>query len=91
MARLNQTADTRQTVCKVNLATLKVTTMMTVRKTRPEEFEDRIIFMSMFNDIDWTTNGYKDCFFRILKWQEITQGNFRWDIGLFAVLVMKEN
>ena len=25
---------------------------MTVRKTRPEEFEDRIIFISMFNDID---------------------------------------
>ena len=31
---------------------------MTVRGTRPEEFEDRIIFMSMFNGIDWTENGY---------------------------------
>ena len=29
-------------------------TRMTVPKTRPEEFEDRIIFMSTFNDIDWT-------------------------------------
>ena len=27
---------------------------MTVRQTSPEEFEDRIIVMSMFNDIDWT-------------------------------------
>ena len=41
-----------------------IQTHMTVRKTRPEEFEDRIIFMSMFNNIDWTSNGnYKECFF----------------------------
>ena len=34
---------------------------MTVRKTRPEEFEDRIIFTSMFNDIGWTKNvNYKE-------------------------------
>ena len=26
------------------------------RKIQPEEFTDRIIFMSMFNDIGWNTN-----------------------------------
>ena len=51
----------------------EIQTKMTVRKTRPidvvehrhedEEFEDRIIFMSMFNDVDWTVNGnYTECF-----------------------------
>ena len=36
---------------------------MTVLQTIPEEFEDRIIFMSTFNDIDWTQKGnYKECF-----------------------------
>ena len=29
---------------------------MTLRKTRPEEFEDRIIVTSTFNDIEWTKN-----------------------------------
>ena len=34
---------------------------LTVRQTCLEEFEDRIIFMSVFNDIDWSKNGnYKD-------------------------------
>ena len=36
---------------------------MAVRQTSPEEFEDRIVFMSMFNDIDWTKKGnYNECF-----------------------------
>ena len=30
---------------------------MATRRTRPGEFEDRIIFMSMFNDIDWRRMG----------------------------------
>ena len=33
---------------------LEIQTKMSVRRTRPEEFEERIIFMSIFNDIDWT-------------------------------------
>ena len=44
----------------------EIQTIITVRKTRPEEFEDRIIFMSMFNDIDWTKNGNYNAI-RILK------------------------
>ena len=60
----------------------QIQTRTTVRKTRPEEFEDRIILMSMFNDIAWTKNGnYNECFL-ILKWYQTTQGNVRWDIGL---------
>ena len=42
----------------------EIHTIMTGRNTRPEVFEDRIIFMSMFNDVDWTHDGnYKECFF----------------------------
>ena len=34
-----------------------------VCQTSPEIFKHRIIFMSMFNDIDWTKNGnYNECF-----------------------------
>ena len=33
---------------------------MAVRRTFPEEFGDRIIFMCMFNDIDWTKKGNCD-------------------------------
>ena len=35
---------------------------MAVCQTSPKEFEDRLIFMSMFNYIDWTEKGnYKEC------------------------------
>ena len=30
--------------------------LVATRRTRLEEFEDRIIFMSMYCDIDWTTS-----------------------------------
>ena len=30
-------------------------------QTSPEKFEDRIIFMPMFNDIDWTKTHSKEC------------------------------
>ena len=30
------------------------------RNIEPEEFGDRIIFMSMFNDIDWTAKGNEE-------------------------------
>ena len=31
------------------------------RKIHPEEFKDRIIFMSMFNDIDWKKEKDEKC------------------------------
>ena len=36
---------------------------MTVCQPSPEEFEDRIIVMSMFNDIDWTKKGNHNEYF----------------------------
>ena len=30
------------------------------RNIEPEKFEDRIIFMSMFNDIEWTQRGNEE-------------------------------
>ena len=30
---------------------------MAENRTRPEEFKDRIIFMTMYNDTDWTKDG----------------------------------
>ena len=37
---------------------------MTENRIKLEEFEDRIIFMSMYNDIDWTTEGnFKKCIY----------------------------
>ena len=37
---------------------------VTIRGIKPEEFEDRIIFVSMFNDIDWSQgkDNSGDCF-----------------------------
>ena len=34
--------------------------MMAELKCEPEQFETRIIFLSMFNDIDWTKLGNKE-------------------------------
>ena len=64
---------------------------ITTRRTRLEEFEDRIIFMSMFKNIDWTENEITRNVCRILKWSEITQRDFSCDIGLFSVLVKKKH
>ena len=37
----------------------KIQTLMTDLQCDPEHFKDRIIFMSMFNDIEWKANGNK--------------------------------
>ena len=34
--------------------------MMTESKFEPEQFKGRIIFMSMYNDIDWRKRGKKE-------------------------------
>ena len=40
----------------------KIQRDLNVRQTNPEQFEGRILFMSMFNDIDWTQKGNSsDC------------------------------
>ena len=58
---------------------------MTIRTTRPDEFEDRIIFMSTFNDIGWTKKqNYKECFFRTLRRSETSQKIFQKGRGSFV-------
>ena len=42
---------------------------MTTRRIKPEEFKDRIIFMSMHNDIHWSKGEemFDECFSNSLK------------------------
>ena len=61
-------------------------TKMATRGIKPEDFRDRIIFMSMYGDIDWS-RGEKTSInvFRILRKLGITHTDSRRDIGLFSV------
>ena len=57
--------------------------MMTESKCEPEQFQGRIIFMSMYSDIDWTKRGNKEnCIASALRVTEyarrFTQG--LWDL-----------
>ena len=63
-AKVERSASIFPGVRHTTLQILKeIEEIMTGLQTIPEEFEDRIIFMSMFNDIDWTQKGnYKECF-----------------------------
>ena len=46
--------------------------MMAENRIKLEEFEDRIIFMSMYNDIDWTTEGtFKKCISQARRFLEL--------------------
>ena len=64
--------------------------IMTGLQTIPEEFEDRIIFMSMFNDIDWTQKGnYKECFSNSDKVKDFAK-RFPLGHGLFSVQEKKK-
>ena len=40
------------------------------RQIQPEEFTDRIVFMSMFNDIEWKTTD-ENCYFECRKSEEL--------------------
>ena len=64
---------------------------MTIRGIRPEEFEGRV-FMSMFNYIGWSQSkaNSQECFSNSQKGRDYAK-DFGSDIGLFSVLVMKEN
>ena len=44
----------------------KIQENLEVCQTRPQKFEDRIKYMSMFNDIDWTKANSQQCLSR--KW-----------------------
>ena len=61
------------------------------RRINPEQFEGRILFMSMFYDIDWTQNGNSFCCISNSKNEQITQNDFSEDIRHSSVLKMKKN
>ena len=61
---------------------------MTVRDTRPEEFEDRFIFMSISNDIAWTKKGNSlDC---ISNSKEVRDYSKRFQLGHWSFLGLGE-
>ena len=62
------------------------------RNVEPEKFTDWIIFMSMFNDIDWTKKRKRWNFvFRIQKKSRNTRRDSRRNTGRASVLEMKRN
>ena len=56
---------------------------------RPGEFEDKIIFMFMLSDIDWTENS-NECFSNSRKVRDYAKKDFRRETGLVSLLVMKK-
>ena len=61
------------------------------RDIEPEKLTDRIIFMSMFNDIDWTKKGYDGlCVSNSEKKARITRRDSCKDTGRFSVLDRKK-
>ena len=60
-------------------------------KIEPEEFGDRIIFMSMFNDIDWTVKETKGIVFQIQTRSRCTRRDSRKNIGRSMVLQTKKS
>ena len=58
------------------------------RSIEPDIFGARIIFMSMFNDIDWTAKGNEEKF-PILKRPNCLRKRSREYIGLFMALETK--
>ena len=53
--------------------------------------KDQIIFMSMFNDLDWTWKDMKRNIFQISKITRCTRRDSRKDVGSFSTLKMKRN
>ena len=63
--------------------------MMTEMKCEPEQFQGRIIFMSMFYDIVWEKKETEKLVLRILLWLQIMLENSLKDIGRFLGLDQK--
>ena len=57
----------------------------------PEKFEDRIIFMSMLNDIEWTQRGYSETCVSNPNKSRLTGRDSREDIGHSSALETKRN
>ena len=53
-----------QRVLRITWHLKKIQEKLEAQKTNPEQFGGRIVFMSMFNDIDWTKKqNSTECFF----------------------------
>ena len=61
------------------------------RNIEPEKFEDRIIFMSMFNDIDWSKRGHSERCIQIPNKSRITRRDSREDTGHSSALETKRS
>ena len=57
--------------------------MMTEMKCEPEQFQGRIIFMSMYYDIVWEKTQTEKSVLRILLWLQIMLENSRKAVGRF--------
>ena len=51
----------------------KIQKDLQVRNMEPEKFEDRIVFMSMFNDIEWTQRGNSEIYFKFWTPRELRE------------------
>ena len=49
-----------ETFPRIHIGNSRREKMMTKSMCQPEQFKGRIIFMSMYNDIDWTKRGNKE-------------------------------
>ena len=61
------------------------------RNIEPEKFTDRIVFASMFNDMDWTESGNSERCISNSEKSRHTRRNFRRDTGRSSVLEMKRS
>ena len=64
---------------------------MTENRIQPEQFEDRIIFISMSNDIHWTKDGNEERVLRILPMLLRTPEDFLQDICHSSDQELKNN
>ena len=64
---------------------------MEKENTQPEGFRDQIIFMSMYNDIDWGRKGNETHVYRIPQVLPQMPEGFPKDIGHSSDLELKKN
>ena len=65
--------------------------MMTETQCEPEQFQGRMIFMSMYNDIVWGEKGNQELCIANFKIVEDSAKRFAHDIGRFLDLDQKRN
>ena len=69
----------------------EIQNMMTETQCEPEQFQGRMIFMSMYNDIVWGEKGNEELWIANFKIVEDSAKRFAHDIGRFLDLDQKRN